>query len=84
MTDTIDVGLVAQLIERIRPLLSGQLAPVQGAVLADLLAAWLAGHIDRSSNSHTAALREELLRHHLATVRALVPINAAHIHARSV
>lgn len=75
MSDT-----VPQLVERIRPILAGVPSPVQGAVLADLLAIWLAGHIDRTSSQHTDALREELLQHHLATVRALVPVNAAHIH----
>ena len=81
MSDTL--ATIAQLIERIRPILAGQPPPVQGAVLADLLATWLAGHIDRTSNQHTDALREELLTHHLATVRALVPVNAAHIHGRA-
>ena len=78
MSDTL--ATIAQLIEHIRPILAGQPAPVQGAVLADLLATWLAGHIDSTGRRQTEALREELLKHHLATVRALVPVNAAHIH----
>jgi hypothetical protein len=79
MSDTL--ATVVQLINRIRPILAGQPPPVQGAVLADLLATWLAGHRGTTITS-TDEMREELLRLHLETVRALVPVNAAHIHGR--
>ena len=62
-----------RLAAEIKPLLAGAGGPVQGAVLAELLAMWLAGHV----NLHDPAdnkLREELLAEHLRHVRALVPI----------
>ena len=62
---------VASIVEQIRPLLAGLGCEIQGAVLADLLAMWLAGHI----GEHEAELREELLACHIACVRALIPFN---------
>jgi hypothetical protein len=82
MIEAEHVERVHRLLGQIEPILAGHPAPVQGAVLADLLATWLAGHIDKGSSQRTDLLREELLRHHLRTVRLLVPVNAAHIHGR--
>lgn len=62
-----DPARVDALVERIRPILAGNHPAVQGAVLADLLAIWLAGH--------PAELRHELLTMHDATVRKLIPVN---------
>ena len=62
------------LVERIRPLLAGKPPPLQGAVLADLLAIWLAGH--------DASLRDELLKAHIESVRALIAPNVALINER--
>lgn len=45
--------------------LAGHPPEVQGAVLADLLATWLAGH-------NPPELREDLLRLHLRTVRQML------------
>jgi hypothetical protein len=56
------------LCERISPLLAGHAPEVQGAVLAELLALFLAGH------QGPAELREEILRMHLDCVRALIPV----------
>jgi hypothetical protein len=56
--------------------LAGKPAQVQGAVLADLLAMWLAGHVFRVSCDATRTLRQELLQMHLKTVRQLIPENA--------
>lgn len=53
------------IVERIKPMLAGRSGPVQGAVLADLLSLWIAGHHPR--------LRDEILAEHIATVRRLVP-----------
>jgi hypothetical protein len=47
--------------------LAGLAPPTQGAILAELLSMWLAGH--------DPAVREEALAMHLATVRDLIPLN---------
>lgn len=64
-----DQKLVGEIVERIRPLLAGHHPAVQSAVVADLLAMWLAGH------EHD--IREALLDSHLGLVRELVPVNVA-------
>jgi hypothetical protein len=64
-----DPVLVAEIVDGIRPLLGGQHPAVQGAVIADLLAIWLAGH------DHD--IREALLDSHLGHVRELIPVNVA-------
>jgi hypothetical protein len=73
---TADMRLIADRVEKIRPLLAGLEAPVQGAILGDLLAIWAAGHVVRGDSAATAELRNELLATHLALVRKLVPENA--------
>ena len=67
---------VQTLLREIGPLLTGQGAAVQGAVLADLLAMWIAGHVLPDSENKTRQTREELLAGHIAVVRDLVPENA--------
>ena len=69
MTRAFDPTLGAEIVDRIRPILGGHHPAVQGAVLADLLAIWLAGH--------QADLREALLDVHIEKVRELVPVNEA-------
>jgi hypothetical protein len=54
------------LVNRIRPLLSGRHPSVQGAVLADLVARWLAGH--------DANIREASLEKWLSMARDLVKL----------
>jgi hypothetical protein len=49
------------------PKLRGKDPEVQGAVLADLVSVWLAGHHPE--------LRDEVLRMHTALVRELIPIS---------
>ena len=71
-----DLETVRTLLNDISSLLAGKPPQVQGAVLADLLARWLAGHIDLDSSSKTDKLREEILREHLDVIRKLVPVNA--------
>jgi hypothetical protein len=56
-----------ELSNRIRPILAGEHPFVQGAVLADLLALWLAGH--------DPGLREEIFEMHLDYVRKLIAAN---------
>jgi hypothetical protein len=58
-----------EISDRIKPLLAGKGADVQGAVLADLLSIWLAGH--------PAEMREEILAMHIEYVCQLVPASEA-------
>jgi len=76
-TLTQDAKAVQALVKKMMPLLKGKPPEVQGAALADLLAMWLAGHLDRSDpeGEKTALLREATLELHLMAVRALIPIN---------
>jgi len=54
---------------------------LQGAVLAELLSIWIAGHVaDTSANS--AKLRREMLKMHVEQVRKLIPVNAKIIHGK--
>lgn len=71
---------VIDLLDRIGPLLHGHHPDVQGAVLADLLAMWLAGHfVERGGAQQTERYREELLQFHIEAVRKLIPANEAMI-----
>lgn len=56
---------VRKVVNRIKPLLAGRQPEVQGAILADLLSLWLAGH-------HPRELREQLLTMHIEKVRELI------------
>jgi len=68
-----EVRIAADLAELIgRQCLAGRPAEIQGAVLADLLATWLIGHRVPGDPEAQAAMREELLQLHIATVRKLV------------
>ena len=51
----------------LQPRLKGYPPELQGAVLADLLSIWLAGH--------APIVREEILQLHIAHVRELIEIN---------
>jgi hypothetical protein len=68
MTDRHDRTLqVFTIVAEIKPLLAGQGPDVQGAVLAELLGLWLAGHRPDT--------RDELLALHLQFVEQLVCVN---------
>jgi hypothetical protein len=54
---------VQQIVDAIKPLLGGHPPEMQGAVIADLLAIWLA--------SHAPELRETALTFHIDMVRLL-------------
>ena len=72
------------LVEKIRPVLEAHVFPLlkghppemQGAVLADLLAIWLAGHHVAGDEDATRMMRAELLAMHCGQVRFLTSINA--------
>lgn len=55
-----------QIIDRIRPLLGGQPPELQGIIVAELLAIWLAGH--------HPDLRDDLLKLALDTLPELVAL----------
>lgn len=67
------------IVESIRPLLAGKPHGIQSAVLADLLATWLAGHIVEGSPDETRKLRDALLAKHVSLVMALIKPNEAMI-----
>jgi hypothetical protein len=58
---------VAPIVDRIKPLLAGHDPSLQGAILGDLVAIFLAGH--------APALREEMLQVHIDLVRQLTELN---------
>ena len=64
-----------ELVQQIAPLLRGKPREVQSAALADLLARWLAGHLDTESTEATHRLRSELLAQHMALVVSLIQPN---------
>lgn len=65
---------VEPIVESIRPLLAGNPPELQGAVLADLLAFWLAGYQVEGDEDATRTMRAELLAEHCFTVRQLTSI----------
>jgi hypothetical protein len=71
-----DVARVNVIVALISRHLAGEPAQLQGAVLADLLATWLASHHVEGNADATLTLRAELLAMHCSAVRQLVPINA--------
>jgi hemerythrin len=81
VSDDSDIEQVMRLLTEVSALLAGRPRHVQGAVLADLLAMWLAGHINARDRGATQTLREEVLAKQLQTVRELIPVNAKAIGA---
>jgi hypothetical protein len=70
-----DADEVVALVTAVRPFFIGRPKEVQGAVLADLLAIWLAGHVVRGDPTATKRWRKDILKIHLDSVRKLIPIN---------
>jgi len=56
--------------------LDGAPREISGAVLADLLAMWLAGHVIIGDAEATSKLRARLLMQHVGAVLALTEVNA--------
>jgi hypothetical protein len=67
---------VKMLTDRISPILHGHDPKIQGAVLAELLAKWLAGHVVPGDRVQTILLRGRLFREHMKIVRDLTKLNA--------
>ena len=66
------VDKVKMLTDRISPILHGHNAEIQGAVLAELLATWLAGHVVPGDRMQTILLRGRLVHEHMKVVRDLM------------
>lgn len=64
-----------ELIEAIRPMLADKGAEVQGCVLAELVATWVAGHVALGDPKTTKMVHEQVLQMHVVAVEALVDIN---------
>lgn len=72
---------VSRLVHDIGTMLHGRDPAVQSATLADLLAIWLAGHVNLEDAAETERLRTSLLLAHMALVHDLVKPNADRIMA---
>jgi hypothetical protein len=64
------------IVAQIKPLLAGKPVELQGLVLADCLAIWLAGHQVEGDAEGTRQLRKAILEFHLEQVRDLTTVNA--------
>jgi hypothetical protein len=73
---------VAEIVERVRPILSGRQPEVVGGALADLFSILLAGHFIAGDPAATADLREQMIAQWLETVRKLIEPNEQMILAR--
>jgi hypothetical protein len=71
----IDRQEAAMMLDVCSQVLRGHSSELQGAVLADLLAMWLAGHQCWGDPKGTFKLREELLNAHIKQVVHQLPIN---------
>ena len=72
--------LVEERSQKMQPFLSGLGPMVQGAVLADLVALWLAGHMGEDAEQY----RELLIAHFLEHVRKLIPVAEKQILSRTL
>jgi hypothetical protein len=73
---------VVELSVKLMPLfqiIRNQHPAIQGSVLADLIATWIAGHFVENSVAETRRLRAEVLTDFLMTIERLVPILAEEI-----
>ncbi len=82
--DDKEVDEVQALIDRISPILHGQDRRVQGAVLADLLARWLAGHCVPDDRFQTILMRGRILHQHMKIVRDLTKVNAMQLELENI
>lgn len=63
-----DINEIEEIVTAIKPLLAGRKPEVQGAILCELLALWIAGHGDHQA-------RAQLLDMHFKAVREMIPIS---------
>jgi len=62
------------LLDRISSIFAGASTELQGAVVNDLTAIWIAGHRVENDRAEGDRMREELLELHAKHVRELVPM----------
>jgi hypothetical protein len=78
-----EFAIADKITEQIRPMLEGLGPMIQSIIVADLTAAWLAGHLlhkgGEVKSKATLALREEILTNFLTLVRQLMPLHHARI-----
>lgn len=69
MTKETEIGAAKalEIVERIKPLMAGHSPQIQGAVLAELLSMWLAGH--------PKEMHDTLLEMHLEHMKPLLALN---------
>lgn len=67
---------VNELWPELQRILAGRPPQQQGAILADLTAIWIAGHVERGNPAGTIRLRNQLVLHQLDYIDQLIPINA--------
>jgi len=77
-----DANAILAIADKIKPLLAGNSPEVQGAVLAELTAIWLAGHRVPGDPRAQQSLRAELLAMHIEAVTDLVDPNDQEINQR--
>jgi hypothetical protein len=82
--DNKQLDVVKALIDRISPILHGQDRQVQGAVLADLLARWLAGHCVPDDRFQTILMRGRILNEHMKIVRDLTKVTAMQMELENI
>jgi hypothetical protein len=68
-----DARRASELVDAIKPILAGEKPCIQGAVLADLVAMWLAGHV-ANDPKESLAIRETMLEAHTNAVRGLIQV----------
>ena len=71
----LDPQEIQQILDTCSAALAGHSSEMQGAVLADLLSMWLAGHRVMNDPEATFKLREELLDAHMKAVVQLLRPN---------
>lgn len=70
-----------EIAERIYPMLAGLHPTVQGAIVTDLVAMWIAGHVVEGDPKDTDRLRKFLMEQHIKLVVQLIKPNAEAIGA---
>jgi hypothetical protein len=73
MSSFAKTAMVEMIVSSIGPLLHGLPPEIQGAVLADLFAIWLAGH--QGEKPGIDKFRERMILDWCKTVRDLIPVN---------
>jgi hypothetical protein len=76
----VDVAAVDHIVDQIRPIMHGYPRDIQGAVCANLLAMWIAGHRGSDAISPASvAFRNQLLTDAIGLIHHLIPIEDAWI-----